>query len=408
MENFKELTAEEVQKLSSEEQVKYFDDLSTFKAEKMDALKAEMEKNAKDEIKVQIDALGVEINKNNVEHTKILENAMKEQGLAISKLAITKGGEDKKTVRDLLETSKALTKLQNREQTEFEIKAVADVTTANVVDATTQPVMSILGTEGELYEVNRSIQQSILEEVDMGVSDKATIVYVDEVNGEGAIATTTEGNAKAQIDVDFQEVTVNAIKKTGLVKVTEEALEDISYMAGEIDRVLNEKLKVAESLDVLTDVISNATTFSLTDYDNTVDDADIIDAIVAATVQSELSGFNPTAITMHPVDVAAFQLVKSSNIPRVQTIAGRMIVNGLKIVKSTQITKGNFVLGDFKKYRVRRYKNKLVMGWDADDFSKNKRTIIGESRYLKYISSNEKTSLVKGVFATIIAALLKP
>ena len=153
---------------------------------------------------------------------------------------------------------------------------------------------------------------------------------------------------------------------------------------------------------------ANSTTFSLTDYDDTVVDADIIDAIVAATVQSELSGFMPSTIVMHPVDVAAFQMIKSSNIPRVQTIAGRLVVNGLRIVKTTQITKGTFVLGDLKKYRVRRYKNKLVMGWDADDFSKNKRTIIAESRYLKYISTNEKTSLIKGTFATIIAALLKP
>jgi len=249
---------------------------------------------------------------------------------------------------------------------------------------------------------------SILDEVDMGASDKATIVYVDEVNGEGAIATTAEGIAKSQIDLDYQEVTVNAIKKTGLVKVTEEALDDVSYMSGEINRVLTEKLMIAESLDVLTDILANATTFSLTDFDDTVEGADIIDAIVAATAQSELSGFMPTAIVMHPVDIAKFQLVKSANIPRIQTTANGMMVNGLKIIKTTQITKDNFVLGDFKKYRVRRYKNKLVMGWDADDFSKNKRTIIAESRYLKYISTNEKTSLIKGVFATIKAALETP
>lgn len=337
-----------------------------------------------------------------------LQSAIEEQGVVLAKVESNRGVTEVKSVNQLLKDSNALSKLKSREQSEFEVKAVGVVTTANVVDATTQPVMSILGTEGELYEVNRSIEQSILNEVDMGTSDKATIVYVDEVEGEGSIATTAEGIAKSQNDVDFQEVTVNAIKKTGLVKVTEEALDDISYMSGEINRVLTEKLMVAESLDVLTDVLANSTTFSLTDYDNAVVDADIIDAIVAATVQSELSGFNPTSIAMHPVDVAAFQMVKSSSIPRVQTIAGRLIVNGLKIVKTTQITKGNFVLGDFKKYRVRRYKNKLVMGWDADDFSKNKRTIIAESRYLKYISSNEKTSLIKGVFATIIAALLKP
>jgi len=45
------------------------------------------------------------------------------------------------------------------------------------------------------------------------------------------------------------------------------------------------------------------------------------------------------------------------------------------------------------------------MGWDSDDFTKNKRTIIGESRLIQYVSSNEKTSFIKGTFATIIAAL---
>ena len=335
-----------------------------------------------------------------------LQKAMEEQGVVMAKLKNNTSQKTSKSIRELLVDSKALDGLINKTgQTEFEVKAVGVVTTANVVDATTQPVMSILGTEGDLYQVNRSIEQSILDEVDMGTSDKATIVYVDEVNGEGTIATTAEGDAKSQIDVDFQEVTVNAIKKTGLVKVTEESLDDISYMSGEINRVLTEKLTVAESLDVLTDVLSNATTFSLTDYDDTVTAPDIIDAIIAATVQSELSGFMPTTIVMHPVDIAAFQMIKSSNIPRIHTVAGRLVVNGLRIVKTTQITKGTFVLGDLKKYRVRRYKNKLVMGWDADDFSKNKRTIIAESRYLKYISSNEKTSLIKGTYATIIAAL---
>jgi len=384
------MTLEEIQKALEDFKANLPDNTEELKAlsEKINAL----ENN--EELKAQVSEL---------------QKAIEEQGTVMAKLKAGSGSTESKTVRQLLVDTKALDKLKNREQSEFEVtKTVGDVTTANVVVATTQPVMSILGVAGQPYAVNRSIQQSILDEVDMGSSDKATIVYVDEVEGEGAIATTSEGNAKAQVDVDFKEVTVNAIKKTGLVKVTEESLDDISYMAGEIDRVLTEKLMIAESLDVLTDILANATAFNLTDYDDTVVEADIIDAIVAATVQSELSGFNPTAIAMHPVDIAKFQLVKSANVPRITTVAGRMMVNGLNIVKTTQITKGDFVLGDFKKYRVRRYKNKLVMGWDADDFSKNKRTIIAESRYLKYISTNEKTSLVKGTFATIIAALLKP
>lgn len=310
-----------------------------------------------------------------------------------------------KTIDQLLIDTKALESLKNRKQTEFEVKAVGTETTGNVVVADTAPKLSVLGVQGQLYQVNRSIEQSILDYVDMGTTAKASIVYVDEVNGEGTVGTTSEGSAKNQIDLDYKEVTVNSEKYTGLVKVTEEALDDVSYMSSEINRVLVEKLHIVESAAIVTAVNAAATTFSLTDFNGTVKDADIVDAIVVATTQSILSGFTPRHIVMNPIDVAAFQLIKSTNIPRFVTVGNRMSVNGLEIVFTTQQTKGTFVLGDLKKYRVRRYKNKLVMGWDADDFSKNLRTIIAESRWVKYVSTNEKTTFVKGTFATIIAAI---
>ena len=310
-----------------------------------------------------------------------------------------------KGIKDLLIESKALDGLKNKQQTEFEIKAVGDETTSNVAVADTAPKMSILGVNGTPYAVNRNFITNIMNVVDLGSSDKATIVYVDEVEGEGTVGTTAEGVAKNQIDIDFKEVTVNSEKYTGLVKVTEEALDDISFMSGEINRVLNEKLAMAKSSAILTDILAKATTYSLTDYNGKVNDADNVDVVVAAATQSLLSGFAPTAIIMHPVDIAACQLAKSVNMPRVATDANGLTINGLRVIPSAQITKDNFVLGDFSKYRVRIYKEKLVMGWDADDFSKNKRTIIAETRLLKYISTNEKTTLVKGVFSTIKTAL---
>ena len=258
---------------------------------------------------------------------------------------------EQKTVKDLLIASKALENLRNKVYSEFEIKTVGDVTTSNVAVSNPQPKLSVLGVEGDLYAVNRSTIMSILDFVDLGTTDKASITWVDEVEGEGSVSTTAEGNTKNQIDVDYQEKIANETKYTGFAKVTEESLENIAYMEGEINRVLNEKLTLAKSAAVLSGIVSAATTFSLTDFDDTVKDADIIDAIVAATTQSEMSGFVPTSIVMNPIDVAKFQLTKSSNIPRIQTIAGRTMVNGLNVIRTNQITKGTFVLGDFSKYR---------------------------------------------------------
>lgn len=322
--------------------------------------------------------------------------------------AINKGKTSIKEVKSVNElVSKSMADVKAKKEVSFEIKAVGDMTTANVAVADATPRLSLLDAQGDVYGINRTLIDSVLSYVDLGSTDKASITWVDEVEGEGSVGATTEGQKKNQIDVDFKEKVANATKITGFVKVTEESLDDISYMSGEINRVLNEKLYVKKSADVLADIITNATAFNLTDFNGTVPSADIIDAIIVATAQSTLSGFQPKHIVMHPVDIAKFQLAKSSNIPRVSTVAGVMEVNGLKVIQSLQATKGDFILGDFSKYRVRIYKEKLIIGLDGNDLTENKRTIIGETRLIKYVSSNEKTSFVKGTFATIQAAINK-
>lgn len=322
--------------------------------------------------------------------------------------AINKGKTSVKEVKSINElVSKSMADVKAKKEVSFEVKAVGDMTTGNVVVADATPRLSLLDAQGDVYGINRTLIDSILSYVDLGSTDKASITWVDEVEGEGSVAATAEGVKKNQIDVDFKEKVANATKITGYVKVTEESLDDISYMSGEINRVLNEKLYVKKSADVLADIIANATAFNLTDFNGTVPSADIIDAIVVATAQSTLSGFQPKHIVMHPVDIAKFQLAKSNNIPRISTVAGVMEVNGLKVIQSLQATKGDFILGDFSKYRVRIYKEKLIIGLDGNDLTENKRTIIGETRLIKYVSSNEKTSFVKGTFATIQAVINK-
>ena len=314
-----------------------------------------------------------------------------------------------KSLLDFTEAIKNdLKAVAKREKTfEYEVKTVGTVATSNVAVADPAPRLSILGPEGQLYSINLSTGDNIMDVVDFGTSDKPSITWVDEVAGEGSVGATNEGADKKQIDVDYQEKEAKAEKVTGFIKITEEALSDISFMASEIRRVLNEKINVKNQADVLAGIITNATAFNLTDYNGTVPSADIIDAIVVATAQSTLSGFAPKHIALNPIDIAKFQLAKSSNIPRVITTASGIEVNGLKVIKSTNVTKGTFVLGDFSKYRVRLHSQKLNIGWDGNDFTKNLRTILAETRIIKFVSSNEKTSFVKGTVATIISAINK-
>jgi hypothetical protein len=50
----------------------------------------------------------------------------------------------------------------------------------------------------------------------------------------------------------------------------------------------------------------------------------------------------------------------------------------------------------------------VFIGYENDDFSRNRVTVIAEWRGLCVVKSNNEGAFVKGTFATDIAAILKP
>ena len=92
-----------------------------------------------------------------------------------------------------------------KKEVSFEVKTVGDMSTGNVAVADATPRLSLLDAQGDVYGINRTLIDSVLSYVDLGSTDKASITWVDEVEGEGSVAATAEGVKKNQIDVDFKE-----------------------------------------------------------------------------------------------------------------------------------------------------------------------------------------------------------
>ena len=88
---------------------------------------------------------------------------------------------------------------------------------------------------------------------------------------------------------------------------------------------------------------------------------------------------------------------------------GEMIVAGMRIISSTYMTAGNYLVGDMSKVNV-KFRNNMTLevGLDANDFTRNMVTILAEARLVSYVKNNEKYAFVYGDVATDVALILKP
>lgn len=313
------------------------------------------------------------------------------------------------------EGKKAIQSMKNGTRPEdFKLKAAGAMTiTDSLVPTTAGGVLaSLIGANGEVYLINRLTLDSILDAVSVMSTDKADIVYVEEVAKEGAVAQTDEGDAIPLVDWTFQEKKSSATKTAGMLKVSEEALMDTAYIASVITEVMNQKYYRAKEADIVAAVLAGAVAFdNATTLYPTMAAPTVFDVINALAAQSAKKGFIPDAVLMHPVDVFALRSIKD--------VDGQPIVaflndgktpflnNGLRIVMHLDATKGTAIVGTFKNLQVYDYDLRLEFGFDADDFSKDLRSLRAVGRYHKILPSN-KNNFVKGVVATVITALTTP
>ena len=76
------------------------------------------------------------------------------------------------------------------------------------------------------------------------------------------------------------------------------------------------------------------------------------------------------------------------------------------IIESTLITQGEYLVGDMSKANLYEKDGiRVEVGLDGNDFTENFRTILIEWRGAVVVETNDRTSFVKGNFATNKASL---
>lgn len=308
------------------------------------------------------------------------------------------------------------------------IKAPVDMTTGAIDNASgvTTPVNYVYQQIND-YAVDVRPEEYIINFMDNGRTDKASIPYMDKLPTEGTMEVTAEGDLKPLLSFSFELRYSQADKIAGRIKVSEEALDDINGLMSMIQNELRYEHSIAEQDYIFTTINSIAGAFVAGDMAATTDAPSNYDAIRAAIYGIKIASngrYRPNAVLVPAADIYAMGATKDQNdnyvLPPFVLPDGTRIENVQVVeVNDDTVAAGSFIVGDFRKLKRRVYKEfSIRMGQGivgsataediASDFEKNMYTVIGESRLHLYIYENEKVAFTKSTFSAVKTAIEAP
>ena len=314
--------------------------------------------------------------------------------------------------KSLKDNHKAIVNAMEKGETiNLDVKTDTDLTN----DYTGAVALSVL--DPMVDRIKRPIRR-VQEIANVGTTTSKYVVYIQQTTASTS-SFILEAGAKAQGQVQYQEVSVEVKKVAATLKVSKEMLTDLAFMQSEVNYDLMES--VEQSIDNallngngvganLDGVINQSTAWSAGSFAGTITNANVSDVIRVGKAQIEASNFTPTHVILNPEDVAKIQLTKTAQgeytYPIFMDQTGAMNLAGMVVVSSANMTADNFVIGDFSRFNV-RYREALNMsiGYVNDDFQRNMVTILCEARLVSYIKANDQAGFVTGDFTTAIAAL---
>ncbi|MDR1347357.1 MAG: phage major capsid protein [Prevotellaceae bacterium] len=316
----------------------------------------------------------------------------------------------KKQLEDFLKTKDFTDAMASGKAHTLAVKAAAAITTGNASGAP----------HALSFEIIPGIQEKPTEELTVlailnkGNTSSRTIIWVDRQDKDGGAAFIAEGTLKPLKDWIYVEENSVAKKVAVRAKVSKEMLNDFEYMESEIRNLLERDLMLVVDQKLLTGnggavepkgLITGASAYAGTNLDGTITTPTNPDAIRAAILQMRLLNFKPNVVLLNPSDVAAIDLIKTTDghYIKVETDA---IMQNVRVIETNEVDAGNFLLIDTAKWFVRILEGlDIQFGFENDDFSKNLVTVIAELRLHSYQYSVDAGSVVYDEFDTVKTAL---
>jgi HK97 family phage major capsid protein len=224
-----------------------------------------------------------------------------------------------------------------------------------------------------------------------GQTDSPNISYVKETGFTNSAAPAAEGALKAQSDITLADVNTSTKVIAHWFRVSKQTLSDVSQIRSLIDNRLIYGLKYKEEAQLLFGdntgenlhgIVPQATAYvnPLTGGDSTS-----IDKIRLMMLQASLAEYPATGIVMHPADWAWIELLKDTT--------GQYIIGnpqgsiaptlwGAPVVPTQAMTVDKVLVGafDMGAQVFDQWASRIETGFQNDDFTKNKVTVLAEER----------------------------
>lgn len=299
----------------------------------------------------------------------------------------------------------------------IEIKAAATITSGQAGTVFT-PGVEVEPGLTPLYRNKPFIE----DYANTSTTNRARIVWTEKYNPQGQAGFIAEGGVKPLISFTWREFESYAKKVADKIKVSTEALDDIDWMAAEIQTELKYQVDILVDVDLLSGpgdgssgnpelqgLVSLIGGYVLTTVLTTTPNN--YDALRAVYAQIISLNFMPTNVFINPIDGANMDLVKDANgrplAMEYKDAAGQIM--RITPIETNQMPIGFFLMADMTKFRIRNYKAFAVyFGWVNDDFEKNLVTIIAERRLHSFVKRNEFGAFVYDTFANVKTAITAP
>ena len=356
MDEFKIKTAEELEKLSTEELLKYFNDYNAAKQKEVADLKEQIKVEADENVSKKIEALKAEINESNVEQMKTLNKALEDQGLAIRQILSQKeetGTRLAVVIGEKMEQIKAIAK-----GAVGEIQLKTAVTAASV---TANQQAFVLPDIGQLATRKLSMYDIFPKLTVNDKNDNGVIRYYDwdEATIVRAAAMIAEGGTFPTSTAAWKGYTIDMKKLGDTLPVSEEFYADNELFAAEIGFFLETNINLIVDTQIatgdgtgnnLTGLITGSTVF--TAVASGITDASVYDLIVKMREKMVSSGgakYKPDVVIMPLSVITQMKLKKDANnnyiLPPFVSANGT-VVDSLTVIEAEAIGADHLIVAD--------------------------------------------------------------
>lgn len=239
-----------------------------------------------------------------------------------------------------------------------------------------------------------------------------TLEYVQELGFANNAAPVVEGEAKPESDITFEDKDAKAIVIAHFTKVTTQMLSDAPALEAYINNRLGHGLDIKVEQQILKGDGTSGNMLGLIPQASAYAapasapaNLNMFDVLRFAMLQVVLADDYANGHVLNPIDWALMETTKDEN--------GRYLIGdpqskaiptlwGLPVVQTQAIDMGKFLTGAFNSAAqyFERWGAMVQLGQVNDDFTKNKRTILAETRGALAVYRPE--SLIYGSYPAVV------